>query len=183
MRRLFAILLLLSTATLHAATLSEAGRNYFTDVVLTDQNGKEVRLYSDLLAGKIVIINSFFATCHGSCPVMGATFRKIQTALGDRLGRDVHLISISVDPETDTPERLRSYAKASSAEKGWHFVTGDKANVQQALHKLGLLTETKETHTAVVLIGNEPKGVWKKAFGLASSDEIVKLVQEVVAAQ
>jgi protein SCO1 len=183
MKRLFAILLLLCSPTLHAATLSEAGRNYFTDVVLTDQNGKEVRLYSDLLAGKIVVINSFFATCHGSCPVMGAAFRKIQSALGDRLGRDVHLISITVDPETDTPERLRNYAKSASAEKGWHFVTGDKANVQQALRKLGLLTDTKETHTAVMLIGNEPKGVWKKAFGLASSDDIVKLVQEVVAAQ
>ncbi|HEX7833405.1 MAG TPA: SCO family protein [Thermoanaerobaculia bacterium] len=183
MRLAIAALLLLCAAPLHAGNLTDAGRNYFTDVVLTDQDGKEVRLYSDLLEGKIVIINSFFATCHGSCPVMSATFRKIQTALGDRLGRDVHLISISVDPENDTPEKLRSFAKAASAERGWHFVTGDKENVQKALYKLGLLTDTKETHTAIVLIGNEPKGVWKKAFGLASADEIVKLVQEVVVAQ
>ena len=182
MRLAFAMLLLW-TATLQAGELSTAGRNYFTDVVLLDQNGKEVRLYSDLLEGTTVIINSFFATCPGSCPVMSATFRKIQAALGDRLGRDVHLISITVDPETDTPEQLRRFAKAASAQNGWHFVTGDKKNVQQALHKLGLLTDTKETHTAVVLIGNEPKGVWKKAFGLAASDEIVKLVQEVVAAK
>lgn len=181
--RLAIAAVLLWTATLHAGNLSDAGRKYFTDVVLTDQTGKEVRLYSDLLEGKIVIINSFFATCPGSCPVMSATFRKIQSALGDRLGRDVHLISITVDPETDTPEQLRRFAKAASAERGWHFVTGDKENVQQALAKLGLLTETKETHTAIVLIGNEPKGVWKKAFGLAASDEIVKLVEEVVAAQ
>lgn len=183
MRAMLAAALLLWTATLHADNLSEAGRKYFTDVVLTDQNGKDVRLYSDLIEGKIVIINSFFATCHGSCPVMSATFRKVQAALGDRLGRDVHLISITVDPETDTPEQLRRFAKAASAERGWHFVTGDKENVQKALYKLGLLTDTKETHTAIVLIGNEPKGVWKKAFGLAKSDEIVKLVEEVVAAQ
>lgn len=181
--RLAIAVLLLWTATLQAGDLSTAGRKYFTDVVLLDQNGKEVRFYSDLLEGKTVIINSFFATCPGSCPVMSATFRKIQTALGDRLGRDVHLISITVDPETDTPEQLRRFAKAASAQQGWHFVTGDKANVQQALHKLGLLTDAKETHTAVVLIGNESKGVWKKAFGLAASDEIVKLVQEVVAAK
>ena len=161
----------------------QAGLNYFTDIELVDQNGEKVRFYSDLLAGKVVIINSFFATCNGSCPVMSGTFRKIQAALGDRLGRDVHLISISVDPETDTPAQLRKFAGEAKAQPGWHFVTGDKKNVQQALYKLGLLTDTKESHTAIVLIGNEPKGVWKKAFGLAAADEVVKLVQEVVAAE
>lgn len=163
--------------------LHQAGLNYFTDLELVDQNGEKIRFYSDLLAGKIVVINSFFATCNGSCPVMSGTFRKIQAVLGDRLGRDVHLISISVDPETDTPAQLRKFAKAASAAPGWHFVTGDKKNVEAALHKLGLRTNSKETHTAVVLIGNEPKGVWKKAFGLAPSEDVVKLVQEVVAAQ
>ena len=64
--RLAIAALLLWTATLHAGNFTEAGRNYFTDVVLTDQNGKEVRFYSDLIEGKIVIINSFFATCPGS---------------------------------------------------------------------------------------------------------------------
>jgi cytochrome oxidase Cu insertion factor (SCO1/SenC/PrrC family)/ABC-type branched-subunit amino acid transport system substrate-binding protein len=177
------VALLLATAAIAepAPDFRQAGINYFTDIELVDQNGAKVRFYSDLLAGKVVVINSFFATCSGSCPVMSGTFRKIQTALGDRIGRDVHLVSITVDPETDTPEQLRKFAKAASAGPGWHLVTGSKENVSQALHKLGLRTETKETHTAVVLIGNEPKGVWKKAFGLAASDEIVRLVQEVAA--
>jgi len=166
-----------------SANFREAGLKYFTDIELVDQNGEKVRFYSDLLAGKIVVINSFFATCNGSCPVMSGTFKKIQTALGDRIGRDVHLISISVDPETDTPEQLRKFAKAAAAKPGWHFVTGNKKNVTEALHKLGLRTDTKESHTAIVLIGNEPKGVWKKAFGLAAPDEVVQLVQEVVAAE
>lgn len=179
------VLLLLVSAVdaAPAPDFRQAGLNYFTDVELVDQNGEKVRFYTDLLAGKVVIINSFFATCNGSCPVMSGTFRKIQAALGNRLGRDVHLISISVDPETDTPEQLRKFAKAASAGPGWHFLTGDKKNVNQALYKLGLLTDTREGHTAVVLIGNEPKGVWKKAFGLAAADEVVRLVQEVVAAE
>lgn len=180
------LLALFLAFTVHAAPktdLHAAGLKYFTDVELVDQNGEKVRFYSDLLAGKVVIINSFFATCNGSCPVMSGTFRKIQAALGDRLGRDVHLISISVDPETDTPAKLRKFAGQAKAQPGWHFVTGDKKNVNQALYKLGLLTETKESHTAIVLIGNEPKGVWKKAFGLAAPDDVVKLVQEVVAAE
>lgn len=162
-----------------SSRLSKAGLKYFTDIELVDHNGTKVCFYSDLLAGKVVIINSFFATCSGSCPVMSATFRKIHAALGDRVGRDVHLISITVDPETDTPEQLRKFAKAAAAGPGWHLVTGEKKNVSQALQKLGLLTDTKESHTAVVLIGNEPKGVWKKAFGLAAADEVVRLVKEV----
>jgi protein SCO1 len=180
MRILVALLLL---AFPLQADFREAGLKYFTDVKLVDQDGKEVRLYSDLIAGKTIVVNSFFATCSGSCPVMAGTFRKIQTALGDRLGRDVHLISISVDPETDTPAQLRKFAKDAGAKPGWHLITGDKANVEEALYKLGLLVDAKENHTAVVIIGNEPKGVWKKAFGLAPSDEVLKLVQEVVAAR
>ncbi|HEX6095411.1 MAG TPA: SCO family protein [Thermoanaerobaculia bacterium] len=160
---------------------SDAGLKYFTDVPLLDQDGRKVRLYSDLIAGKTIVVNSFFASCPGSCPVMTGTFRKIQTALGDRLGRDVHLISITVDPENDTPAALRKFAKDAAARPGWSFVTGDKTNVAQALHKLGLKTDLKENHTAVVIIGNEPKGVWKKAFGLAPSEDVLKLVQEVVA--
>ncbi len=170
-------------AILLAATLRETGLQYFGDVPLRDQNGKEVRLYSDLIAGKTIVVNSFFATCSGSCPVMTGTFRKIQADLGDRLGRDVHLISITVDPETDTPEQLRRFAKEAGAKPGGRFVTGDRDNVNLALRTLGLSTDVKENHTAVVIIGNEPKGVWKKAFSLAPADDVRKLVKEVVAAQ
>lgn len=165
------------------AHMREAGLKYFTDVVLIDQDGKEVRFYSDLIAGKIIVVNSFFASCTGSCPVMTGTFKKVQAALGDRVGRDVHLISITVDPENDTPTRLKKFATDAAAAPGWRFVTGDRKNVEQALHKLGLRTDIKENHTAIVIVGNEPKGVWKKVFGLAPSDEVLRLVQEVVTAQ
>lgn len=183
MRAVAALALLLVASLAQANDFRTAGQKYFTDVELVNQDGKKVRFYSDLIDGKIVIINSFFASCTGVCPVMSGTYKKIQAALGDRIGKDVHLISISVDPETDTPAALRKYAKATNARPGWTFITGDKKSVETALHKLGLKTATKESHTPVVLIGNEPKGVWKKAFGLAASDEVVKLVNEVVAAQ
>lgn len=182
MMRTVAALLLLALP-MAGADLTTAGRNYFTDVELTNQNGERMRFYSDLIAGKTVVINSFFSTCVGICPIMAATFKRIQTELGDRLGRDVILISVTVDPETDTPARLREYAKSMSAKPGWYFVTGKRENVEQALAKLGLRVAAKEEHTSVMLIGNEPKGVWKKAFGLARSDDIVKMVEEVAAAQ
>lgn len=184
MRRfLLALMLVVLPAGAFASDLETAGRNYFTDVQLTNQDGVKMRLYSDLISGKTVVISSFYSTCAGICPVMAATLKRIQTALGDRLGRDVILVSITVDPETDTPARLRDYARSLGAKPGWYFVTGDRKSVEQALLKLGLLVPAKESHKAVMIVGNEPKGVWKKAFALASSEDIVRLVQEVVAAQ
>lgn len=185
MRRLLVALTLTLAVplTAPASDLETAGRNYFTDVALTNQDGVRMRLYSDLISGKTVVINTFYSTCVGICPIMGATLKSIQTALGDRLGRDVILVSITVDPETDTPARLREYAKSMAAKPGWYFVTGERKNVEQALQKLGLLVPAKEDHKAIMIIGNEPKGVWKKAFGLARSADVVKMVEEVVAAQ
>lgn len=76
---------------------------------------------------------------------------------------------MSVDPQTDAPAKLKEYSERLKAKPGWFFLTGEKGNVHAALHKLGLYTENKESHTSILIIGNEPTGLWKKAFGLASS--------------
>src|SRR5262245_12419407 len=90
--------------------LSAAARQYFTDVQLITQNGDSVRLYSDLLKGKVVVINAFFGSCTGACPKMAGVLEGLQTRLGDHLGKDVFFLSFSVDPETDTPAKLKAYA-------------------------------------------------------------------------
>jgi len=153
---------------------------YFTDVVLVNQNGENMRLYGDLLQGKVVIINSFFATCQGSCLPMSRNLEKVQEALGDRLGKDVRIISISVDPAVDTPAKLKEYAKRVHARLGWYFLTGDKQNVDFALNKLGQFVSEKQDHLNIFIIGNERTGLWKKAFGLAPSDQLVKVVESVL---
>jgi protein SCO1/2 len=155
-------------------------QKYFTDVVLLNQNNEKMRLYSDLLKGKVVIINAFFATCQGSCLPMNRNLEKVQEALGERLGKDVSIISISVDPTVDTPSNLKEYAKKLHARPGWYFLTGDKKNVDLALYKLGQFVDNKENHLNIFIIGNERTGLWKKAFGLARSDEIFKVVESVV---
>jgi protein SCO1/2 len=155
-------------------------QTYFTDVVLVNQNGEKMRLYSDLLHDKVVVINSFFATCPGSCLPMERNLEKVQEALGDRIGKDVHIISISVDPTVDTPANLKAYAKKLNAKPGWYFLTGEKQNVDFALGKLGQLVANKEEHLNIFIIGNERTGLWKKAFGLAQSGEIVKVVESVI---
>src|SRR5688500_14548800 len=83
-----------------------AAQKYFSDIQLMNQNGEKMRLYTDLLQGKVVIINSFFATCQGSCLPLMRNLQHVQTSLGDRLGKDARIISISVDPAFDTPAAL-----------------------------------------------------------------------------
>jgi protein SCO1 len=155
-------------------------QKYFTDVVLINQNGEKMRFYSDLLQGKVVIINSFFATCQGSCLPMNRNLEKVQAAMGDRVGKEVFIISISVDPAVDSPASLKEYAKKLHAGPGWYFLTGDKQNVDFALKKLGQFVDDKQDHLNIFIIGNERTGLWKKAFGLAQSDELVKVVESVL---
>jgi len=163
-----------------SAVDQSAAQKYFTDVLLVNQNGEKMRFYSDLLRGKVVIINSFFATCPGSCLPMSRNLEKIQTALGDRLGKDVYIISISVDPAVDTPASLKEYAKKLHARPGWFFLTGNKPDVDFALKKIGHFVDAREDHVNVFIVGNERTGLWKKAFGLASGDELIKVVESVV---
>lgn len=163
-----------------AAAEQSAAQKYFSDILLVNQNGEKMRFYSDLLQGKTVIINSFFATCQGSCLPLSRNLQKVQEALGDRLGKDARIISISVDPAVDTPGALKAYANKLQAKPGWYFLTGDKASVDFALKKLGQFVENKEGHTNIFIIGNESTGLWKKAFGLAKSDDIVKVVDSVI---
>jgi protein SCO1 len=168
-----------SNAQQPAAAPQSPAQHYFTDVELTNQNGEKMRLYSDLLKGKVVIINSFFATCQGSCLPMNKNLEKVQEALGDRIGKDVYILSISVDPAVDTPTNLKEYAKKLHARLGWYFLTGPKENVDFALKKLGQFVSDKQDHLNIFIIGNEPTGLWKKAFGLAKSEELVKVVESV----
>lgn len=157
-----------------------AAEKYFTDVVLVDQYGQQKRLFTDLMKDKVVIVHSFISTCTGACPVINAQMQALQKAFGDKLGNTVHLISISVDPVADTPERLKAYSQRSGAKAGWYFLTGEKANVDFALKKFGLFVENKEAHLTTMLIGNLSTGLWRKAFGLAEIQEIIKLVESVI---
>jgi len=163
-----------------ANSTESAAQKYFTDTQLVNQDGEKMRFYSDLLQGKTVIINSFFATCQGSCLPITRNLEKVQEALGDRLGKDARIISISVDPTVDTPNALKAFSKKFHARPGWYFLTGSKENVDFILKKLGQYVEEKNDHFNIVIIGNERTGLWKKAFGLAKSEELVKVVDSVL---
>ncbi len=148
----------------------------FPDVELVDQDGRRVRFYTDLVRGRVVAINFIFTTCTTICPPLGATFRRLQTELGERAGRDVQLISISVDPVTDTPERLKAWGEKFKAAPGWTLLTGEKAHMDELLRALAASTARPEDHSPTVIIGNDERGQWTRTYGLAKPSQLVKLV-------
>jgi protein SCO1/2 len=159
---------------------SSAAARYFTDTTLVDQDGIPRRFYTDLLQNKVVVINVMFTGCEGACPVMTRTFARLQEFLGDRLGKDVHLLSISVDPKTDTAAKLKAYANGVNARPGWFFLSGSSAAVETVLGKLGQQVERREDHSNLFLIGNDRTGLWKKVFGMAAYDDILKALESVL---
>src|SRR5262249_9594140 len=130
--------------------------------------------------GKTVIIIPFFTTCTGACPVMNQNLAKIQEWLGDRLGTDAHILSVSVDPSTHGVPALRADAAPFNPRPGWHFLGGTRENVALALKKLGQYVEAREDHTNLMIIGNDRTGLWKKAFGLADSAALIGIVDSVL---
>ncbi|HKG58654.1 MAG TPA: SCO family protein [Pyrinomonadaceae bacterium] len=162
-----------------AAKGEGSGKLSIPDAVLLDQDGRRVRFYTDLIKGKVVIINFVFTSCTIVCPPLGANFARIQTALGERLGKDVHLISITRDPEMDTPAKLRTWGAKFGARPGWTLVTGEKAQIDEVLLALIGDIARKGEHSAIVLVGSDARGVWKHDYGLAAPARLLKLADDL----
>ena len=154
----------------------------FPNVTLTTHEGTEVRFYQDLIKGKIVLINFMYATCTNSCPTFTANLVRVQRLFGNRIGRDVFMYSISLDPEHDTPEVLSQYVKNYSVQPGWTFLTGSTADITTLRRRLGLrdldpvVDADKSQHIGVVLYGDERFDRWAACPALSEPREIVKYV-------
>jgi cytochrome oxidase Cu insertion factor (SCO1/SenC/PrrC family) len=163
-----------------SSTETAAGK-YFPNHILYTQDNKPVHFYDDMLKGKVVLINFFFTTCTGICPPMTANLAKVQTARGAHVGKDVTMISISVDPETDKPEVLKKYAQQFKAQPGWYFRTGERQNVDWVLYKLGGYVANKTEHSSILIIGNEASGEWLKMLAMGKPTEtaaaVIKLIE------
>jgi cytochrome oxidase Cu insertion factor (SCO1/SenC/PrrC family) len=147
------------------------------DVRVLDQHGKQVNFYTDLVKGKTVAINFIFTTCTTICPPLTATFRRVQQDAAAR-ALDVRLISVSVDPATDTPERLLAFGDKFRAGPQWTFVTGDKNEMGELLRALGAAAADKNDHTPMVLIGNDAAGYWTRTYGLSSPASLLKVIED-----
>jgi len=168
-----------------AANIASNARGYarkmiIPEVEVLDQDGNALHFYSDLIKGKTVAINFIFTTCTTICPPLAATFARVQKEMGDKVGKDVHFISISVDPLTDTPERLKAWGAKFKAGPGWTFVTGNKEQIDNLLYALGVSVSRREDHSPTVIVGNDLKGIWTRTYGLARSAQLVGLITDVM---
>lgn len=153
---------------------------------LTTHEGKQVRFYDDLLRGKLVVINFMYTRCDGLCPGQTANLVKVQKLLGDRVGRDVHMYSITLDPAADTPQALRSYAEANGSGPGWLYLTGKPAEIEILRRKLGFIDldpvrdKQRISHTGLVLYGYEPIDRWALCPSLNEPDIIANNVLSLI---
>lgn len=139
-----------------------AARRYFTDTTLLTQDGERRRFFSDVLKDHVVVINAFYTSCQGLSPRQGQVLTRLQEMLGEKLGREVFIVSITVDPKNDGVEALGKYARERSARPGWLFLTGDPESVGRVNHKLGQFVEHPADHHGLYLLGNVKTGLWMK---------------------
>lgn len=146
------------------------------DVEVLDQNNQKVHFYRDLVQGKTVAIDFIYTTCTTICPPLTANFAKIQKIMKQRGNNDLRLISVTVDPENDTPERLKKYAELFHAQPGWTFVTGTRHNLQELWNAFNIYLSSSDDHPPTVAVGNDVTHVWNYASGLTSASKMVAVI-------
>lgn len=150
------------------AAAGQWDESYFPNVPLVTQDGEEVRFYDDLVDDRIVVVNFAYTDCPDICGLSTARMGQIVDWLGDKVGRDVFVYTISLDPEVDTPEKLKAYAEAFGAGPGWTFLTGTRENIDTVRFKLGERSESLAEHRSDMVIGNDRTGQWRRTSLMGS---------------
>lgn len=157
------------------------------NVTLFTHDGKRVRFYDDLVKDRVVTINFFFGHCDEICPLVTANLVKVQKLLGDRVGRDIFMNSISLKPEEDTPAALKKYMEKFQANpRGWTFLTGHSADIEHLRKSLGFtypdpaIDRDKTQHIGNVRYGNEPLMLWGACPGMAHAPFIAESISWMI---
>ncbi len=160
-----AVIALLLCASAPAFGSSRWGADYFPNVPLVTHEGESVRFF-DLIKDKVVVVNFIYTVCPDTCPLETARLARVQRILGDRVGQDIFMYSITIDPKNDTPEVLAKYRKRFRAQPGWTFLTGKESDITLLRKKLGLYIEEiqdgSNNHNVNLIIGNQATGQWMK---------------------
>lgn len=158
----------------------------FSNIVLYTQHGKAVRFYDDLVKDKAVIINLMYTGCGDTCPANSAELAKINDLLGPRMGRDIVMLSLSIDPLADTPARLKQYWESFGAKPGWLFLTGKPAEIDRLRRELGaydldpLIDADPAQHAGYVTVGNDRKDRWAALPLLMHTPQLVGTILQIL---
>ena len=158
---------------------------YFPNLVLTDQNGRKLKFYDDLVKDKIVIFNMFYAQCEGICTPITRNLVRLQQVLGERVGKDMFMYSFTLKPREDTPEALKHYAEMHKVKPGWLFLTGSPDDMETLRRKLGYVDpdpevdKDKSNHIGLIKYGNEPLERWGGCAGMQNPEWIANTISWV----
>jgi protein SCO1 len=157
---------------------------YFPNSLVQTHEGKTLRFYDDVVQGKVVVFNMMYSVCTGICPGNTANLRAVQEALGKRLGRDIFMVSMTLQPQFDTPSALADYVKRYDIQPGWTFLTGKPAEMEVIRRKLGFfntdptLDADLANHTGMLRIGNEKYDRWFMMPALGRPKQIARAILE-----
>ena len=183
---MLALLMVLSTPAVPAADeqtpeqAEAAALEYFTDTVLVNQNGEEVRFFSDVLKDQVVAINFIFTSCQGACPIITEKLKAARSALGGELGASIRFISISIDPARDTPAAMKKFQEQHRADGDWVFLTGEKANLDNVVKRLGQYFPEVEEHSTLVIAGNVAEQHWMKIMPSVQAGAIAEKLRVLI---
>lgn len=149
------------------------------DVTLINQDGKRVKLRSVLESDKPVVVDFIYATCTTICPVLSVSFINLQNKFKDS-SQKPRLVSITIDPENDTPKIMKDYLKRYNAKPGWDFYTGSRGDIDKVMRAFNAYIPDKMSHYPLNLIRSPKDGSWVRLFGILSSKEFMNEYMAVV---
>jgi len=158
---------------------------YFPNSIVHTHDGRKLRFYDDVVHGKVVVFNMMYSVCTGICPGNTANLLQVQEALGSRLGKDIFMVSMTLQPEFDTPKALRDYVNSYGIKPGWTFLTGQPKEMDVIRRKLGFFNDDPKidsdlaNHTGMVRIGNETLDRWLMMPALAAPKQIARAILQV----
>jgi len=181
--------LLAVMAVLAAATVSvpiplkaQSGRwnaDYLPNLPVVTQDGKTLKFYDDVIKGKIVLISFIYTNCPDICPLTTARLTQVEDQLGGIVGRDIFFVSMTVDPERDTPERLKEFATAFDVGPGWLFLTGKPEDIRAINYKLGDRSRSLSDHRQEIVLGNDTTGEWQRDTALGDLNRLVMTIRDM----
>lgn len=175
------IMIILSAALCFVTEVKaqQASRLSIPDVLVRDHQGRKVRFYSDLIKDKIVVLNFFYTSCTYTCTMQGRTFSKLQSLLGDRVGKSVYLISVTTDPAKDSPEQLQAWARRYQLKAGWTLVTGEQSEINKLVVQFTGGSAGAGMHQPVTFIINDQTGKWISSTEILAPEQLLKTVDSV----
>ena len=165
---------------LASASAPVGGRRHFPNVTLLTQDNQRVRFYDDLVKDKIVMFNFFYVSCTGICPASTANLVRVQNVLGNRVGRDIFMYSISLKPREDHPAQLKEYQEMHGIKAGWTLLTGKPDDCELLRRRLGFADADQvrdrniANHIGLVVYGNERLDSWAACPAITEPTAFVK---------